>query len=102
VEGASAGLRFVVGAVIAVVGAYFGQTWAVNIGVGLMVGSVIEMLTPKPKMPDTSERKDKTSYYFDGPVNTTAQGVPVPLIYGHNVRVGSHAISAQVTVDQLV
>lgn len=102
VEGASAGVRFVVGALIYAVSFAYGFQPGMYIGASMMTGAVIEMLTPKPKMPDESERKDKTSYYFDGPVNTTTQGVPVPLIYGHNVRVGSHAISAEVSVDQLM
>lgn len=60
------------------------------------------MLTPKTSNnQQTSERKDKTSYYFDGPANTTMQGVPVQLIYGRAL-VGSHGISAALTIDQLM
>jgi predicted phage tail protein len=107
IEGASAGTRFVIGAILAVVG--YGTSWfsgpvgaAIgNIGVALMLGSVIEALSPKPTQSDPSARKDKTSYYFDGPVNTSVQGVPVPLIYG-KIRAGSHAISASLTIDQLM
>lgn len=36
-----------------------------------------------------------TSYSFNGPVNTTAQGNPVPVLYGW-MRVGSQVISAGV------
>jgi predicted phage tail protein len=70
-------------------------------GVSLMLGGVIELISPRPKKQGASVRQDGTSYFFDGPVNTTQQGVPVPLIYGR-VLVGSHAISAKVTVDQLL
>lgn len=71
-------------------------------GVSLMLGGVIELLSPQPKKAkDQGIREDGTSYFFDGPVNTTQQGVPVPLIYGR-VLVGSHAISANVSVDQLL
>lgn len=70
-------------------------------GVGLMFGGIIELISPRPKKQNTSVREDGTSYFFDGPVNTTQQGVPVPLIYGR-VLVGSHAISAKVSVDQLL
>lgn len=106
IEGASAGARFVVGAVLAVVG--YGSMFmgggpagsAVgNMGIAMMMGSVIEMLTPRPTV-DKNETVNKTSHYFNGPVNTTQQGVPVPLIYGR-VLVGSHAISANVTVNQI-
>lgn len=108
IEGASAGARFVIGATLAIIG--FGTSWfsgpvgtAIGMaGVSMMVGSVIEMLTPKPSLNnDAATRKDQTSYYFDGPVNTSMQGIPVPLIYGR-ILTGSHAITAAVTVDQLM
>ncbi|MDR9847011.1 tail assembly protein [Herbaspirillum huttiense] len=105
VAGASAQVRFVVGAVMAVVGYYFGWTgigaWVGNMGVAMMIGATVEMLTGRPKT-DTNENKNKTSYVFDGPTNTERQGVPVPVIIGRNVLVGSHPISASVSVDQLL
>lgn len=100
VRGAGAVFRFVLGAVLVVGGLFFGQGWAVKIGAALMIGSAIEMLSPRPKR-DEVERKDKTSHYFDGATNTTMQGVPVPLIYGR-VLTGSHHISAALSVDQLI
>lgn len=101
-EGASAGVRFVIGAVLLVISYFFpvAAPYLAPMGVSLMVGSVIEMLTPKIQK-DANSKTDKTSHYFDGPVNTVNQGVPVPLIYGRSIRVGSHAISASVTVDQV-
>lgn len=105
IEGASGETRFVIGAVLAVVGYSMGWTGigmvVGNIGVSLMLGSVVEALTPKSTQDSSAQRKDKTSYYFDGPVNTSIQGVPVPLIYGQ-IRSGSHAISASLTIDQLL
>ena len=69
-------------------------------GASMMVSGVVSALTPQPSMGSdmSSSRVDKTSYYFNGPANTTAQGVPVPLIYG-TCLVGSHAISASLTID---
>jgi len=67
-------------------------------GVGMVISGVVGLLTPVPKKGDQNERSDKTSYYFDGPANTTVQGVPVQLIYGR-VLVGSHAISAKMDID---
>lgn len=91
----------VVGVFTTIFGDYSGSVIA--LGVSLLVGGVAQMLAPKPKMNDfeQAERKDKTSYYFDGPANTTMQGVPVQLIYGR-CMVGSHGISAALTVDQLM
>jgi predicted phage tail protein len=101
IAGAAAGVRFVIGVIMFAVGVYTGNAYLMSAGVSLMVGSVVEWLSPKPKKPDDSAREDKTSYYFDGPVNTDMQGVPVPLIYGR-ILCGSHAISAAVTIDQLM
>jgi predicted phage tail protein len=69
-------------------------------GVAMMAQGIVSILTPQPSMGtyDTSSRVDKTSYYFNGPANTVAQGVPVSLIYG-TCLVGSHPISASLTVD---
>lgn len=73
------------------------------IGASIAIGGLISLLSPTPKVSSGAEqRKDKTSFYFDGPVNTDQQGVPVPLIYGEEVLVGSQAISVSVTVDQLI
>lgn len=102
VRGASAGTRFVIGAILAVVGYAFGWTGigAVvgNVGVGLMVGSVVEWLTPKPQKPNTSDN-GLQSWTFSGPSNTTDQGVPVPVIYGE-VLTGGIVVSAGVSVDE--
>lgn len=105
VAGASAQARFVVGAAMAVAGYYFGWTgvgaWVGSIGVAMMLGATVEMLTGRPTT-DSNENKNKTSYVFDGPTNTEMQGVPVPVIIGRNVLVGSHAISASISIDQLL
>ncbi|MDL2284409.1 hypothetical protein LJC19_04625 [Oxalobacter sp. OttesenSCG-928-P03] len=72
-----------------------------SVGVALILGGAVEMLMKKPKGGSNDyERKDKTSHYFDGPVNTEVQGVPVPLIYG-TVLTGSHAISAAMTINEI-
>ena len=67
------------------------------------VGGVVQMLTPlaDSSAMDKKDNENKTSYYFNGGVNTTGQGVPVPLIYGR-VRAGSHNISASLSIDQLL
>ncbi|MGZ8172575.1 MAG: hypothetical protein ACXWT0_01605 [Methylobacter sp.] len=77
---------------------------AMMMGAGLAMSGIVGMMTPQQKIggTDLQQRADKTSYYFNGPVNTTAQGVPVSLIYGDECLVGSHPISASVTVDEVV
>ena len=109
IEGAGGNGIFqtIIGIVLIVVGVVFEMPNLIYAGAAMLIGGVAAMLAPKPKIGggvDTmsgSERKDKTSYYFDGPANTTQQGVPVQLIYGECL-VGSHSISAAVTVDQLM
>lgn len=70
-------------------------------GASMILGGVVEMLSPRPTQSSGAAREDKTSYYFNGGANTMGQGAPVQLIYGR-VRVGSHAISAALSVDQLL
>lgn len=90
----------IVGVFTTIFGNYSGSV--IMLGVGLLAGGVAAMLAPKPKMGDMSQQgaKNEASYFFDGPANTSTQGVPVQLIYGRCL-VGSHTISAAVTVDQL-
>lgn len=70
----------------------------ITMGWGMIVGGVIQLLTP---MPHGRSSKDKAgseaSYNFNGPVNTQAQGNPVPLAYGE-VYAGSAVISAGIDV----
>ncbi|MCL2874784.1 MAG: tail assembly protein [Betaproteobacteria bacterium] len=107
VEGAGAVARIVVGVILIVVGAvmtYFGNPYGVNVmmaGAAMAFGGVAELLAPKPKTSKSKDAEHKGSYYFNGPANTTEQGVPVQLIYGRCL-VGSHAISAGVSIDQLM
>lgn len=100
IAGAGAALRIVVG-VVFMVAAYWLGPASFAFGASLALGGIIELLSPTPKMASGNKRSDNTSYYFDGPVNTVDQGVPVPLIYGR-ILAGSQVISARVTIDQLM
>ncbi|MEK7994569.1 MAG: hypothetical protein AAB403_12265 [Planctomycetota bacterium] len=47
------------------------------------------------------ERPDaRTSFIYNGPVNTVEQGGPVPILYGR-MRIGSTLISASISTDQI-
>lgn len=75
---------------------------AFSVGVSLALSGVAQMLAPQPKSDTPVEDKTEPAYLFDGPVNTTAQGHPVPIGYGRMI-VGSAVISAGVdTVDVAV
>ena len=67
-----------------------------SVGASLVMTGVIGALSPQPKKSDPASTLN--SNYFNGPTNTTAQGVPVQLIYG-TVLAGSHAISAKMDID---
>lgn len=72
-----------------------------NIGISMVLGGVSQMLFAPPKPEGPTERpENKPSYTFDGAVNTAAQGNPVPVLYGQLI-VGSQAISAGLTVEQI-
>lgn len=67
-------------------------------GLSMVLGGVVELLSPTTST-DTATAESVTntpSYNFNGPVNTTAQGHPVPLCYGEMI-VGSAVISAGMT-----
>lgn len=67
-----------------------------NIGLSMIIGGVVQLLMPVPKTKKPYEDKDP-NYSFAGAVNTTAQGHPVPLLYGR-AKVGSAVISAGITL----
>lgn len=71
-------------------------------GIGLAVGGAMQMLTSPPAANyDERETADeRPSFLFDGPVNTSTQGLPVPLIYGR-MRVGSVVVSAGLTAEDI-
>lgn len=108
------GLQTVIGIAIIVAASYFSggaaaggaslfgsSTGAVfgSIGISMAISGVSQMVTNTPKGLSTSDSSDnKPSYSFNGPVNTEAQGNPVPLGYGRMIvgsAVGSAGIYAE-------
>lgn len=73
---------------------------AFSIGLSLTLGGVVEMLAPQPKKISQETPENMPSYTFNGPVNTTAQGYPVPVGFGRMI-VGSAIISAGQTVEEM-
>jgi predicted phage tail protein len=68
-------------------------------GASLVLGGVSQLLSPQPKTAaGATAQTDTASYLFNGPINTTAQGFPVPVGYGELI-VGSSVISAGITAD---
>ena len=73
---------------------------AFGIGVNLAIGGVAQLLAPPPKQDGNRDQSTQPSYVFNGPVNTTAQGQPVPVGYGRMI-VGSAVISAGISVEDI-
>lgn len=72
---------------------------AAMVGLSLAIGGVAQMLAPQAKGLGTSERpENQPSYSFNGPVNTQAQGNPVPVAYGR-VWAGGAIISAGIYAE---
>ncbi len=72
-----------------------------NIGIGLVLTGVSEMLTPLPKRPDFSSEEDpRLSYNFSGTQQTGRAGTPVPLVYGE-IFTGSVVISGGIDTEQV-
>jgi predicted phage tail protein len=108
-QGAKSGGLFstILGAVIlaaSAVGSYFApgnplSAYGFQFGAALALGGVAQMLSPQQKGLSTKDSPDNgASYNFNGPVNTTAQGNPVPVLYGKMI-VGSAVISAGIYAE---
>ena len=70
-----------------------------SMGKLLMLSGVTQLLSPQQKGLSTADGPDNgASYNFNGPVNTSAQGNPVPLLYGELI-IGSAAISAGIFAE---
>lgn len=64
---------------------------------GLLSGGISKMLSNTPEKADDTETP--TSYGFDGPLNTTKQGVAVPVCYGQ-LLVGGAIISSGIEAEE--
>lgn len=79
------------------------SSYLIPMGASLILGGVVQMLSPVPNLSaqDANNNPDnKPSYTFNGAVNTSAQGYPVPIGYGR-MMVGSAVISGGISVEEL-
>ncbi|CRE96445.1 TPA: tail assembly protein [Yersinia enterocolitica] len=65
------------------------------LGASMVLGGVSQMLAPKPPSPNQTDN-GKQNTYFSCLDNMTAQGSPVPVIYGE-MMVGSRVISQEIS-----
>ncbi len=102
-------LQTILGAVLVVVGVIVGYVsggtlsavgyGAAKFGAAMMLGGVVQMLSPQPAGLARKESPDnKVSYAFGGVTNTASQGYPVGLLWGKR-RIGGAIISAGIYVE---
>ena len=84
----------------AAAGSFLSQATLYSVGTSMILGGVAQIIAPTAKAQDPSKQpENQPSYVFNGAVNTTAQGHPVPVGYGRLI-VGSAVISAGIDVDE--
>lgn len=99
-------LQTILGAVLVVVGVVLNFTpfaaaspFFYQAGGALILGGVIQMLSPQPAgLSSKRDADNQASYAFGGVTNTAAQGYPVPVLYGKR-RIGGAIISAGIYVE---
>ncbi|MGF6127273.1 putative phage tail protein [Pseudomonas frederiksbergensis] len=92
-------LQTIVGIVLIAASFIPGFQVLLPVGIGLVAGGVIQMLSPQPSGLKTSAAPENTpGYAFGSAKNTTASGNPVPLCYGKR-RVGGAIISAAIYAE---
>jgi predicted phage tail protein len=80
----------------------FLSTALFGIGASLVLGGVAQLISPQPKggFERGKEAARLESFSFSGIVNTSQQGLPVPIVYGR-AFVGSAVLSSGLDVAQL-
>jgi predicted phage tail protein len=84
-------------------GAAFGAKLAAagaNLGIALALGGIAQALSPQPAPNQLDEAVQLESFTFSNVVNTSRQGMPVPIAYGR-LFVGSAVLSSGLDVDQV-
>jgi predicted phage tail protein len=73
-------------------------------GISMILAGMASMLSAHPKGGNSASREapdQKPSFLFNGPVNVTQEGEPIPLVYGRKIRVGSVVGSAGIFTEEI-
>jgi len=70
-----------------------------NLGIALILGGIAQSISPQPEPSSLDESVQLESFTFSNVVNTSKQGLPVPIAYGR-VFAGSAVLSSSLDVDQ--
>ena len=76
-----------------------------SVGLMMTLSGVSQLISPTPQASQAAytnmERPAaRTSFIYGGPVNTSEQGGPIPILYGR-MRIGSTLVAASVSTDQI-
>ena len=74
--------------------------FAGNLGIALVLGGVAQAISPQPKPTSIEESVQLESFTFSNVVNTSRQGMALPIAYGR-LFVGSAVLSSGLDVDQV-
>ena len=72
---------------------------ATNVGIFTTLQGVAQLISPQPEPSSLDESVQLESFTFSNVVNTSKQGLPVPIAYGR-VFAGSAVLSSSLDVDQ--
>ncbi|NIF20571.1 tail assembly protein [Candidatus Pantoea multigeneris] len=83
-------------------GAALAATALTGMGLSMMLGGVVGLLTPQPgySVGSSSSADNKPNYAFGSPVNTVAMGYPVPVAYGERENGGAIISAGIFSSDQ--
>jgi len=82
--------------------AYYVAGFVISLAISYVLGAIAQSMAPKPSTSAGAATIDqKPSFMFNGPVNITEQGYPVPLAYGLKVLTGSTVISVDADTVQI-
>jgi predicted phage tail protein len=109
VEGSDEILTIIIAVVLIVIGimavvAGHGYGWYLTMaGVGLLAAGITALLMEEPSMDElrTIQGATSSSYLFNGPVNVSREGGPIPVCYGE-LLVGSQTLSASYDVEHML
>lgn len=74
---------------------------AATVAISMVIGSIVAALGPSPDTAKGQERpEERPSFLYNGAVNITDQGYPIPIVYGIHTT-GSVVISSGVEVVEL-
>lgn len=101
--GAGGVMNIFTGITLAVWGVMTGNLSMASRGFSKTTGGITSLFSQTPPSNDYKGRESadqRPSFLFDGPTNTSTQGLPVPIIYGR-IKAGSVVISAGLTSEEV-